>query len=354
MPSFLIRPSVPSSPPDQIPRPDSYTYLGFPVLASGIDFQKHLEQRIQAAIGRTRWLGVHSNSWGPAHRLRIYKQFLAPMFEYGAPLVWAWARENQEAFHLATSGFKDLMAWVSNTSDSRYLVTANLCGLSIPGRRFQRLSTAYQLVLEQMNPVSPLKQLLKQSNSFSSLQSFASHLDNDLDYTRFKATTNFQPTVRIALARFLRAELRHTVYTESLSSQLTSLIPMESRRVPGLLLADISLAAPVPAQSMLLQYRRGVFMLNCICACDPEVRFHRGHETCPALNIPLRLTRAEQRQKQRMRSTMSLVGSKFTDLDYLLNSGRLDHASFILSQIRKQLQQVYKAAQTLDSRPAFG
>jgi hypothetical protein len=44
------------------------------------DFQKHLEQRIQAAVGRARWLGVRSNSWGPAHRLRIYKQFLVPKF----------------------------------------------------------------------------------------------------------------------------------------------------------------------------------------------------------------------------------------------------------------------------------
>jgi hypothetical protein len=51
------------------------------------------------------------------------------MFEYGAPLMWVLAKENpqhQEVFHLACLGFKDLMAWISNTSDSRHLVTANL------------------------------------------------------------------------------------------------------------------------------------------------------------------------------------------------------------------------------------
>jgi hypothetical protein len=58
------------------------------------------------------------------------------MFKYGAPLVWAWARDNREAFDRATHGFKDLMAWVLNTSDSRYLVTANLYGLSTVARRF--------------------------------------------------------------------------------------------------------------------------------------------------------------------------------------------------------------------------
>jgi retron-type reverse transcriptase len=336
----------------EIPRAESYAYLGFPVSAGGIDFPKHLKQRIQAAAGRARWLGAYSNPWGPAHRLRIYKQFLAPMFEYGAPLVWAWARENpqhQEAFHLACSGFKDLMSWISNTSDSRHLVTANLCGLSTPGRRFQRLSTAYQLIVEQMDPGSPLKQLLAQPNSYSSLQSFAYNLGNDPGYASFKETSNFEPTVRTALARFLRAQLRLTIHTEALSSQLTSLIPIESRKVPGLLLADISLAAPVPAQSMLLQYRRGVFMLKSVCACDPEVRFYRGHETCAALNLPLRLTRREQYQKRKMQSKLPLIGSKFTELDYLLNSGQLKHAICILVEIQKQLRQVYKATKAMDS-----
>src|SRR5436305_1669850 len=98
-----------------------------------------------------------------------------------------------------------------------------------------------------MNLESPLKQLLGQSNSYSSLQSFAYNLGNDPGYSSFKETTNFQPTVRIALSRFLRTKLYHTIQTEARSSQLTSLIPMESHKVLGLLLADISLAAPVPA-----------------------------------------------------------------------------------------------------------
>jgi hypothetical protein len=153
-----------------------------------------------------------------------------------------------------------------------------------------------------MNPECPLKLLLGQSNSYSSLQSFAHNLGEDPAYSRFKETTNFQPTVRIALSRFLRAELRHTIHAESFSSHLTSLIPMESRKVPGLLLADVSLAAPVSAQSMLLQYRRGNFIFNAVCTCDNEVRFHRGHEMCLALNCLFRLTRIERRQKQKMKS----------------------------------------------------
>ena len=328
-----------------IPQVDSYPYLGFPVVASGIDFQQHLEQRVQAAVNRARWLGLQSNSWGPAHRLRVYKQFLAPMFEYGAPLVWAWATEmthNRESFRRGTSGFKDLMAWIGNTSDSRHLVTSNLCGLSALGERFRRLGVAYQLILEQMSLQNPLKQVLTQAHSSSALSSFPNSLTNNLGFAKFKQVTNLQPTPRLALSRFLHHELQQTVQQESLASHLTSLIPMSSRKVPGLSFADISLAAPLPVQSMFLQYRRGVFMLNSRCACDPEIKFHRGHETCFALRTPLHLSREQRRQKLQMQRELSLSGTTFTDVDFLLNSGQLKEAGLILRYIQRQLGEIYR------------
>ncbi|KIM92482.1 hypothetical protein OIDMADRAFT_62558 [Oidiodendron maius Zn] len=235
------------------------------------------------------------------------------------------------------------MAWVSNTTDSRYIVTANLCGLSTIARRFQRLGTAYQLIMDQIDLACPLKQVLQRSNPASRLYAFACNLADDPGYVCFKQTSSFEPTVRAALARFLCIELRHTVQAESRDSQLTALIPMESRRMPGLLLADISLAAPLPAQGMLLQYRRGVFMFNSICAYGPDIKFHRGHESCPVLGPPPTLTRVEQRRKRKMQDELAF-DYKFTDVDYLLNAGQLDRAVGILSNVRKRLRLVYKAA----------
>ncbi len=327
----------------EIPRVESYTYLGFPVTREGIDFPTHLRERIQAAIGRAVFLGIQSNAWGPAHRLRVYKQFLAPMFEYGAPLVWAWAQQNREEFDQVVAGFKDLIAWIANTSDRRWRMTANLCGLALLPTRFRHLSTAYQLILKQMNPESPLQQILSQPGASSSLGSFATSLREDGDYAAFKATSDFQPTVRAALARFLRAELHNTVYAESRQSHLTALIPRGSRKAPGLLCADISLSAPVLAQSQLFQYRRGVFMHNSTCACSPEIRFRRGHEQhCIVLSYLVRLSRPEQRQKQEMKAQLSLLTTKFTNIDFLLNSGQLTRVAFILKEIQRVLGQVYK------------
>jgi hypothetical protein len=323
-----------------IARADMYTYLGFPVTATGIDFTRHLEHRMQAALGRARWLGTQSDGWGPAHRLRIYRQFLAPMFEYGAPLVWAWARDYPDLFYQATSSFKDLMAWISNTSDTRYKVTANLCGLTTLAYRFQHLATGYYMLLDQLDPQNPLRQLLDQSTRLS----FTQHLKTDQDYQRFKATSSFEPTIEIALTRFLRAELRSTIELEASASHLTLLIPMASRKVPGLFLADITLGASLSAQSLLLQYRRGVFMLNSICAC--KTTFRRGHETCSKLKQTWPLSRLEQAQKREMWQKLAISSLRFTDLDYLLNSEQVERASQTLVEIGRQLRQIYKSCKT--------
>jgi hypothetical protein len=239
-----------------IPHVEVYSYLGFPVTANGIDFEQHLTQRIDAAIGRAQWLGVFSNSWGAGHRLRVYKTYLAPMFEYGAPLVWAWAQNHPDEFQRATSGFRKLMGWVANRSDKRWRITANLCGLSQLDGRFQHLKTAYYPVLEEMLSQTPLKQLLLRVHPASELWTFAKNLGSDESYEHFKAISNFQPTIRTALSRFLRRKLRRTVQEEALQSHLTQLVPMTCRTVPGLRLADISLSAPAWAQDSLFQYRK--------------------------------------------------------------------------------------------------
>lgn len=88
---------------------------------------------------------------------------------------------------------------------------------------------------------------------------------------------------------------------------------------------------------MLVRYRRGLFMFNSICACDPEVNFYRSHEACLRLGQPRILTRVEQRQKRRMQLGLSF-DHEFTDIDYLLNSGPVKRAVVVLSNIQKRLR----------------
>jgi hypothetical protein len=87
-------------------------------------------------------------------------------------------------------------------------------------------------------------------------------------------------------------------------------------------------------------------MHNCICIC--KLAFHRGHETCPSLNIPDRLSRTQQESKERMQLELYIQKRKFTDIDYLINSKQLRDAGIILSYIRDQLKQVYRVNQMVD------
>ena len=102
----------------EIPRVGGYRYLGFPVTAQGIDFESYIRGRIEAAVRYTKVLDLYSRSWGPAHRLRVYRQYLAPIFEYGAPLVWAWSQINSETakkWARATRAWKDLISWIASS-----------------------------------------------------------------------------------------------------------------------------------------------------------------------------------------------------------------------------------------------
>jgi len=270
------------------------------------------------------------------------------MFEYGAPLVWAWVNESMEnlkQFEASTTGFRDIMAWIGHYCGGRHHVTANLCGLlSIPDR-FQHLHTAYQPILDQMHTSNPLRELISQSYARADRQSFLQSLGQDTLFLKFKQASNFEPSLKKALARFLRQEYRQRIYDDSRNASLTRLIPMDARNVPGLFMADGCLKTSATKQDLLFQYRRGVFMFNSICACDPELKFHRGHEACQALTRPVHLSHAERQQKWKMKSQLSIHEEKFTDIDFLLNTKRVEAAARILISIQSQLRQVYKKTQ---------
>ena len=112
--------------------------------------------------------------------------------------------------------------------------------------------------------------------------------------------------------------------------------------LPRMLGVDISLSGSIAAQGRLLQYRRGVFLWNFTCKCNTRVRFRRGHENCPALGQHGQLSRFERHQKQEMKLQLGLLGTKFTDIDFLLNLGQVARVSTILAEIQKQLGQLYR------------
>jgi hypothetical protein len=60
------------------------------------------------------------------------------------------------------------------------------------------------------------------------------------------------------LRTYLLRLRRDIIRVEARKAKMSRIILMESRKVPGLVLADITLAAPVLAQRMLFAYCEGL------------------------------------------------------------------------------------------------
>jgi hypothetical protein len=320
---------------EEIPVRAAYKYLGFPVTRTGVDFKSHLQLRIKAALHRMAYLGSQSDSWVPANRLGIFKQFLSPMFEYGAPLLWAWAQEHPKDFEEATKDYDQLIKWIANTATTRCKLTANIFGLPSFSQRLQLLHLQYQLNIEQMPRESPLRQLLRYNSC-----GFITHLQTQLLYDRFKQTSTLQPTIPIALSRFAYTTKKAIIDTNSKKAHLTKIIPLSIRSSTFI---DISLTAPAYNQVLLLQYRRGVFMHGCKCVCKRGERFKRGHEEkCPTWKHLVRLSRKERVEKRLLRRELGLSNTiLFTTIDFWLSTRQIGRVAKVLLTIRDGIREVW-------------
>jgi hypothetical protein len=109
----------------------------------------------------------------------------------------------------------------------------------------------------------------------------------------------------------------------------------------------------VAIQSRLLQYRRGNFHITNNCICGRAKKFKRGHENCSKLQAPLSLSKVHRRQKKEMFRSLGLdktkIKRRFTNLDFLINIGRVKRAGKILDEISTQLIEVWKREQIIET-----
>lgn len=190
------------------------SYLSFPVKSRGIDFCEYLGKRSSKANGRASFLRLYSDAWGLTYRLRIYGRYLAPIFEYGAPLAFAWACQNEanmKAFQSATEGWKGLVGWILDYSPDGSAVGANLYGVLEPAVRFQHLHTSFQRLLSLSPPESPLNACLASRALFpreDSRKSFLDSLRKAPEWTAITRGTALTSYSRRLLRIYLRRSRR--------------------------------------------------------------------------------------------------------------------------------------------------
>lgn len=340
-----------------LPIVDCYNYLGFPVKSNGIDFFEYIRKRIAQANGRASFLRLHSDAWGPAHRLRIYGRYLAPMFEYGAPLVFAWSRQsesNKKAFRDATAGWKDLIGWILDCSPDGSAAGANLCGILEPELRFRHLHTSFQTLLNLAPPDSPLNSCLASRPFLPRApvgRPFLDSLRDAPDWAPVAGQGRPPSSSRRLLRLHLRRARRFEVIRSCLSRHLTRLTA-HSRSTTALYAADGVFLAPLKYQQDFVRYRMGRFQLGKLCVCAPNLMFRRGHEICRHLPRLPRLSGNECRQKNEMAKRLGVgICSSFTDLDFLLNTRQYHRAGRALVAIRRALSDVYSERMQLENGP---
>jgi hypothetical protein len=141
------------------------------------------------------------------------------------------------------------------------------------------------------------------------------------------------------------------VQKEASQKHLTKVIAPGLRKVPGLFMADISLAAPIFQQEILFRYRQGSFMFGFRYKYNLDKGFKRGHESCSLLPHPSRLTKAERKQKQELAKRLKDSGL-VTDVDILLNNRQLDRAAKVLMSAKTALGKVYRNGKLADMAAA--
>ena len=323
---------------EEVPRLDRYVYLGFPVTGIGIDFEGHLASRLDRALGRTAFLTLHSDRWGPAHRLRVYRQYLAPMFEYGAPLVAAFAEGLSTLWTTTVEATKSLTGWIAGYTSSTHL-TRSLLGLQPLLDRFADLKTSFQLIVSRTTEGSALRTL-----SFLDWpeQSFYRRFTDDSAFRESQVpngeTTSAVDKVKAkrSLGSFLRRRRDLALSCELLRRKLTRLIPASSRLKCDMRGADGIFCAPLLYQKQFFQYRRGTFNAYRKCVCPSLPAFRRGYEVCFRANDRSWLSGRELRAKVRAERRLG-PEARLTDVDFLLNTGRFHCAYEILRHITKTL-----------------
>jgi hypothetical protein len=286
---------------EEIQQVSEYKYLGFLVKCDGIDFNKHVEVKVESCRSFLKFLQIQCSEWSPYTRFIIYNTFLRPKLEYGAPLVSSFASTNLDEIQKLQN---DAVAWIFNSNTRRLNVLNGILGVLNVENRFAHLRCSFQLHLDYMADSNPLRRLITSSIELSPLRR------NNLyeHFTKIPELPIDYKALQYRMSEFLLSQRMKIIIGSS--SILVGYIAL-SARTNGLV--DKVLMAPLQYQRVFLLWRRGGLFLSNICTCGE--RWHRGHIPClPSIEL-------SEKQEEDFLNHKEKHGKNFCKLDYLLNEG---------------------------------
>ena len=130
-----------------IPTCQSYQYLGFPMTINGIDYQSHMVKQKNTVLAFLKFVQFSSQSWSTYVRMVIYRTFIRPQMEYGAPLINSFHKSvsTRDFYSSLQEAQKKTLAWVLSCSPVNYKVNEGILGILPVSERFCHLRTLFEL-----------------------------------------------------------------------------------------------------------------------------------------------------------------------------------------------------------------
>lgn len=309
-----------------LPHTPEYKYLGFPFTTSGIAFDRMCERRATTLQSNLRFLEGVGYLWPAWIRLVVYRTFIRPALEYGAPLLYAWTLADHKhlpSLTLLDSAQDDALRWIGR-APRRPTVLHSLLGLAPIPLRFEMLAASFVTHLNRLSTDSP-------ASAFLSSYRLPPWPSNVI-LPRCRANALYRTYLRSGLdnlSSFLCSWLQDRFTGSGLAAII---LPTARTRTGG---PDAGIFVPdASLRDSIVKWRLGTFGFHQRCVCTDF--FFRSHLSCFA-DLPV--SPAVLLQLEADRLTYRLPSTvQYTVLDSVLNHRNWPAARDIFSFLAENLQ----------------
>ncbi|KAJ9052502.1 hypothetical protein DSO57_1033488 [Entomophthora muscae] len=146
-----------------LPLMKSYTYLGFPHTANGIQVAELATASANKVSASLSMLSGVAHAWSPLVCTTVYRTFFRSQMDYSLPLLFfankfAKTPATTAAFRQLKKVHTQAMAWCTNIS-GRSLIASAITAIPTPANRALHLTTRFALHVENLSSDNPLRLL---------------------------------------------------------------------------------------------------------------------------------------------------------------------------------------------------
>jgi hypothetical protein len=326
-----------------IPAVKSYKYLGVPFERGGVNWRLHAEKSMAKRTNLTNFLRIQSDLWTTKTRIAIFKAFVRPITEYCEPLLSRWLRRHPKELALIKLRKKQLdndLSWILNTKQSS-TVHESLLGIGDVHFRSETLMASFARHIQALNIDNPLKNIISKTNAFHALKSdcIVHLVKNHPLLAAYQEQRNVEE--HLTWRTFLRREWIKE--NDRKDSVLVHYIGKECRRTN--LQDSLLLRKSKREVQLMIKWRLNRACIgrgNCsVCQEDfKRTCFDRCFTSDPEVNL-LRDSKPFIDAKATLHEILEEKGreSKFTVMDFMLNSGYYD---LFCSTFKKATQELIR------------